>query len=140
MFLTIGYKGVAVGVAVVDLVSYSFQSSDSLFFFFGFLLLSDYDEKAEDAVDYEDFDEQYEGPEIQSASEEDHLLPKKEYFSTEVSLASLKPTSVFDDENYDEELEEEHMVVDNNLEVQTTSLTGVVSIIFYFPISSSFTL
>ena len=34
MFLTIGYKGVAVGVAVVDLVSYSFQSSDSLFFFF----------------------------------------------------------------------------------------------------------
>ena len=139
VFLTIGYKGVAVGVAVVDLVSYSFQSSDS-FFFFGFLLLSDYDEKAEDAVDYEDFDEQYEGPEIQATSEEDHLLPKKEYFSTEVSLASLKPTSVFDDENYDEELEEEHMVVDNNLEVQTTSLTGVVSIIFYFPISSSFTL
>ncbi|XP_050262910.1 transcription initiation factor TFIID subunit 1 isoform X2 [Quercus robur] len=84
----------------------------------------DYDEKAEDAVDYEDFDEQYEGPEIQAASEEDHLLPKKEYFSTEVSLASLKPTSVFDDENYDEELEQEQEVVDNNLEVQTTSLTG----------------
>ncbi|KAK7837167.1 transcription initiation factor tfiid subunit 1 [Quercus suber] len=84
----------------------------------------DYDEKAEDAVDYEDFDEQYEGPEIQATSEEDHLLPKKEYFSTEVSLASLKPTSVFDDENYDEELEQEHEVVDNNLEVQTTSLTG----------------
>ena len=34
MFLTIGYKGVAVGVAVVDLVSYSFQSFDSLFFLF----------------------------------------------------------------------------------------------------------
>ncbi|EEF39713.1 transcription initiation factor tfiid, putative [Ricinus communis] len=67
----------------------------------------DYDEKAENAVDYEDFDEQYEGPEIQAASEEDYLLPKKEYFSSEVSLSTLKPTtSVFDDENYDEEEEE----------------------------------
>lgn len=84
----------------------------------------DYDEKAEDAVDYEDFDEQYEGPEIQAATEEDHLLPKKEYFATEVSLASLKPTSVFDDENYDEELEQELEVVDNNFEVQTTPSTG----------------
>ena len=35
MFLNIGsYKGVAVGVAVVDLAPYSFQSFDSLFFFF----------------------------------------------------------------------------------------------------------
>ena len=34
MFLTIGYKGVAVGVAVVDLAPYSLQSFDSLFFFF----------------------------------------------------------------------------------------------------------
>jgi transcription initiation factor TFIID subunit 1 len=100
----------------------------------------DYDEKAEDAVDYEDFDEQYEGPEIQAATEEDHLLPKKEYFATEVSLASLKPTSVFDDENYDEELEQELEVVDNNFEVQTTPSTGVVPIIFYFPIFSLFTL
>ncbi|KAI9196989.1 hypothetical protein LWI28_028796 [Acer negundo] len=33
----------------------------------------DYDEKAEDAVDYEDIEEQYEGPEIQAASEEDYL-------------------------------------------------------------------
>uniref|UniRef100_A0A7N2MZG8 Uncharacterized protein n=1 Tax=Quercus lobata TaxID=97700 RepID=A0A7N2MZG8_QUELO len=88
----------------------------------------DCDEKAGDAVDYEDFDEQYEGPEIQATSEEDHLSPKKEYFSTDVSLASLKPTSVFDDENYDEELEQEHEVVDNNLEVQTTSLTGGLGI------------
>ena len=32
MFLTIGsYKGVAVGVAVVDLASYSFQSFDFFF-------------------------------------------------------------------------------------------------------------
>ena len=127
-------------MAVVDLVPYSCQLSDLGFFFGGFFVLLDYDEKAEDAVDYEDFDEQYEGPEIQAATEEDHLLPKKEYFATEVSLALLKPTSVFDDENYDEELEQEHEVVDNNFEVQTTSSTGVVPIIFYFPIFSLFTL
>ncbi|KAG6652791.1 hypothetical protein CIPAW_05G030600 [Carya illinoinensis] len=76
----------------------------------------DYDEKAEDAIDYEDIDEQYEGPEIQAPTEEDHLLPKKEYFSADVSLASLKPTSVFDDENYDEELEQELEMVDNNFQ------------------------
>lgn len=84
----------------------------------------DYDEKAEDAVDYEDIDEQYEGPEIQATTEEDYLLPKKEYFSAEVSIATLKPLSVFDDENYDEELEPEHESVDNNLQVQTISPTG----------------
>lgn len=68
----------------------------------------DYDEKAEDAVDYEDIEEQYEGPEIQASGEEDHLLPKKEYFSSNVSLANLEPkASIFDDENYDEEEEEE---------------------------------
>ncbi|KAG8650399.1 transcription initiation factor TFIID subunit 1 isoform X2 [Manihot esculenta] len=81
----------------------------------------DYDEKAEDAVDYEDFDEQYEGPEIQAASEEDYLLPKKEYFSSQVPLATLEPeTSVFDDENYDEEeeTEKEHVVLDKDLEVE----------------------
>lgn len=142
VFLTIGsYKVLAVGGGCCRSGPLLFSIFWIVFFFFfGFLLLSDYDEKAEDAVDYEDFDEQYEGPEIQATSEEDHLLPKKEYFSTEVSIASLKPTPVFDDENYDEELEQEQEVVDNNLEVQTTSLTGVVSIIFYYPISSSFTL
>ena len=37
MFLNIGsYKGVSVGVAVVDLAPYSFQSFDSLFFFLDF--------------------------------------------------------------------------------------------------------
>ncbi|KAB1211063.1 Transcription initiation factor TFIID subunit 1 [Morella rubra] len=81
----------------------------------------DYDEKAEDAVDYEDIDEQYEGPEIQATTEEDHLLPKMEYFSAEVPLAALKPTSIFDDENYDEELELEHEIVDNNVQIQTLS-------------------
>lgn len=84
----------------------------------------DYDEKAEDAVNYEDIDEQYEGPEIQAATEEDYLLSKKEYFSADVSVASLDHSaSVFDDDNYDEdeEFEKEHEVVDNNSEVQAIS-------------------
>ncbi|XP_047975117.1 transcription initiation factor TFIID subunit 1 [Salvia hispanica] len=64
----------------------------------------DYDRKAENAIDYEDIDEQYEGPEIQSATEEDFLLPKKDFFSKEVSVASLdNRNSLFDDENYDED-------------------------------------
>ena len=68
-------------------------------------LHSDYDEKAEDAVDYEDIDEQYEGPEIEVATEEDHLLPKTEYLQTDVSAALEHKSSVFDDENYDEDEE-----------------------------------
>lgn len=84
----------------------------------------DYDKKAEDAVDYEDIDEQYEGPEIQAVTEEDYLLPKKDYFSSKVSAATS--TSVFDDENYDDddELEKAHEAVDNNSGVQTTTLSG----------------
>ncbi|KAJ0030567.1 hypothetical protein Pint_13733 [Pistacia integerrima] len=87
----------------------------------------DYDQKAEDAVDYEDIDEQYEGPETQAVSEEDHLLPQKEYFSAEVSLATLKPTtSLFDDENYDEddEFENEQELVDQETKVSIISLSG----------------
>lgn len=69
---------------------------------------ADYNRKAEDAVDYEDIDEQYDGPEVQVVSEEDHLLPKKEYFSSAVALGSLNSrTSVFDDDDYDEEEEQE---------------------------------
>ncbi|KAB2062452.1 hypothetical protein ES319_A10G153000v1 [Gossypium barbadense] len=67
----------------------------------------DYDEKYENAIDYEDIDEEYEGPEIQAATEEDHLLPKKEYFSADVSSALEPKASVFDDENYDEDEESE---------------------------------
>ncbi|XP_075494271.1 transcription initiation factor TFIID subunit 1-like [Primulina tabacum] len=79
----------------------------------------DYDKKAENAVDYEDIDEQYEGPEVQAATEEDYLLPKKDFFSKEVSVTTLEnATSVFDDENYDEddeaELEKQAMAVDND--------------------------
>ncbi|CAH8254309.1 unnamed protein product [Arabidopsis lyrata] len=81
----------------------------------------DYDRKAEDAVDYEDIDEEYDGPEVQVVSEEDHLLPKKEYFSTAVALGSLKSrASVFDDEDYDEEeeQEEEHAPVEKSFETE----------------------
>lgn len=77
-------------------------------------------------------DEQYEGPEIQIASEEDYLLPKKEYFAAEVSLAALKPTAFpFDDENYDEdeELEKEHEEVDKETEDTTTILSGLLYLI-----------
>lgn len=76
---------------------------------------SDYDEKAEDAVDYEDIDEQYEGPEIQPTTEEDHLLPRKEYYYSEVSEAAIKqPPNLFDDENYDEDEEaEEPQLMEN---------------------------
>lgn len=80
-----------------------------------------YDEKAEDAIDYEDIDEQYDGPEIQSSTEEDHLLPKKDYFSSDAFLASLDHKgSVFDEENYDEEEEtiKENEEVENNIEVK----------------------
>uniref|UniRef100_A0A2P2MNI1 Uncharacterized protein MANES_07G036600 n=1 Tax=Rhizophora mucronata TaxID=61149 RepID=A0A2P2MNI1_RHIMU len=91
----------------------------------------DYDEKAEDAVDYEDIDEQYEDPDIQAATEEDHLLPKKEYIASGVSMGTLEPrASVFDDENYDEEEKEEEdiqkgfAVMDTELEVETISLSG----------------
>eukprot|EP00268_Persea_americana_P046001 TRINITY_DN471_c0_g1_i1.p1 TRINITY_DN471_c0_g1~~TRINITY_DN471_c0_g1_i1.p1 ORF type:complete len:1950 (+),score=513.47 TRINITY_DN471_c0_g1_i1:188-6037(+) len=83
----------------------------------------DYAEKAEDAVDYEDIEEQYEGPEVQVASEEDHLLPKNEFFSAEVSLASLEhKTSVFDEENYDEDgdFDKEPDVVENKPDAQRT--------------------
>ncbi|CAE5959072.1 unnamed protein product [Arabidopsis arenosa] len=83
----------------------------------------DYDRKAEDAVDYEDIDEEYDGPEVQVVSEEDHLLPKKEYFSTAVALGSLKSrASVFDDEDYDEEeeQEEEHAPVEKSFETEKT--------------------
>lgn len=58
-------------------------------------------------MDYEDIEEQYDGPEIEAKTEEDNLLPKKEYFSTNVYSSSLnKKATVFDDEDYDEEEEE----------------------------------
>lgn len=90
-------------------------------------LFSDYDAKAEDAVDYEDIDEEYDGPEIEAAGEEDHLLPKKEYFSAEVSLVTLEPTaSIFDDEDYDEDFEKVHEHdVNMSVEAQTNHASGI---------------
>ncbi|KAI3439257.1 uncharacterized protein J3R85_004984 [Psidium guajava] len=90
----------------------------------------DYDEKAEDAVDYEDIEEQYEGPEIQAATEEDNLFPEKDYLSAKVPFATLYDrASLYDDENYDEDVEneKEQEVVDEDAaqatlsEVQATS-------------------
>ncbi|KAI4969555.1 hypothetical protein ZWY2020_000469 [Hordeum vulgare] len=66
----------------------------------------DYDEKAEDAIDYEDIDEQYDGPEVEAATEEDHLLSKKDYLSSNTMFASVcSEVSVFDEEDYDEDEE-----------------------------------
>ncbi|KAI7727631.1 hypothetical protein M8C21_003422 [Ambrosia artemisiifolia] len=89
----------------------------------------DYDQKAEDAVDYEDIDEQYEGPEVQALTEEDYLLPKSDYVSTTVTAPLGASSSLFDDENYDEEEEElpkEPDHVDNDDQVQNTSVSGEV--------------
>ncbi|GFP86800.1 transcription initiation factor TFIID subunit 1 [Phtheirospermum japonicum] len=87
----------------------------------------DYDQKAENAVDYEDFNEAYEGPEV-LATEEDFLLPKKDFFSKEVSVMSLgNTTSVFDDENYDDEdddLENQNMEGERNVDTQCFSPSG----------------
>lgn len=90
---------------------------------------SDYDEKAEDAIDYEDIDEQYDGPEIETATEEDHLLPKKEYLSADVSTLKLdQKSSVFEDENYDEDVvdEKESGAVVYESEVNTHLATDLV--------------
>ncbi|KAI3777007.1 hypothetical protein L1987_46800 [Smallanthus sonchifolius] len=90
----------------------------------------DYDQKAEDAVDYEDIDEQYEGPEVQALTEEDYLLPKSDYVSTTVAAPLITSSSLFDDENYDEDEEEELQKVldnvDNNDQVQNTSVSDEV--------------
>lgn len=68
----------------------------------------DYNEKAADAVDYGDIDEEYDGPEVQVVTEEDHLLPEREYFSSAAASGSLySKASVFDDDDYDEEEEQE---------------------------------
>ncbi|ONK74049.1 uncharacterized protein A4U43_C03F2260 [Asparagus officinalis] len=96
----------------IDLIKSSHASADAT--------EQDYDEKAEDAIDYEDIDEQYDGPEIQSSTEEDHLLPKKDFFSSDALLASLdQKGSVFDEDNYDEDEETiKENEVENNIEVK----------------------
>ncbi|KAK4769862.1 hypothetical protein SAY87_030394 [Trapa incisa] len=78
----------------------------------------DYDEKAEDAVDYEDIDEQYEGPEVQAVGEEENLFPGEEYLSAGIPFTNVVcSNSVFDDENYDEDEEpEKEVLVDKSSE------------------------
>ncbi|PWA89579.1 HAC13 protein (HAC13) [Artemisia annua] len=94
----------------------------------GYAAEQDYDLKAEDAVDYEDIDEQYEGPEVQALTEEDYLLPKSDYVSA--TVPPVASSSLFDDDNYDEDEEEEPQKeperVDTNNELQTMSLSGEV--------------
>ncbi|GMH03033.1 hypothetical protein Nepgr_004872 [Nepenthes gracilis] len=88
----------------------------------------DYDEKAEDAVDYEDIDEQYEGPEIEAVTEEDYLLPKRDFLSADVSVAAFEhKSSAFDDENYDEDedYEKEAEEVVSNSVVQVIASPGL---------------
>ncbi|KAG7577811.1 Bromodomain [Arabidopsis thaliana x Arabidopsis arenosa] len=73
----------------------------------------------EASSDYESNDEEYDGPELQVVTEEDHLLPKREYFSAAFALSSLNSrASVFDDEDYDEEegQEEEHVPVEKSFD------------------------
>ncbi|PKU85465.1 Transcription initiation factor TFIID subunit 1 [Dendrobium catenatum] len=87
----------------------------------------DFYEKAEDAVDYEDIDEQYDGPEVQAATEEDHLLPRKEYFSSDAFLSSLNSkASIFDEEDYDEDddMGKDSKIKEKIDEVEGLSLAG----------------
>jgi len=81
-------------------------------------------EKAEDAVDYEDIDEEYDGPETEAANEEDYLLPKKEFFSAEASVCMESKASVFDDENYDEESEKEQDFLNEDSKPDNISVPG----------------
>ncbi|CAH1416988.1 unnamed protein product [Lactuca virosa] len=81
----------------------------------------DYDLNAENAVDYEDIDEQYEGPEVQALTEEDYLLPKSDYVST--TVPPVASSSLFNDEDEEEEeLQKELDRVDNVDQVQSPSL------------------
>ena len=69
-----------------------------------FFCCTDYDDKAEDAVNFEDIDEEYDGPEVEATTEEDNVLSRKDYFSSNAVYASVNSTvSVFDEENYDED-------------------------------------
>ena len=69
-----------------------------------FFCCTDYDVKAEDAVNFEDIDEEYDGPEVEATTEEDNVLSRKDYFSSNAVYASANSTvSAFDEENYDDD-------------------------------------
>lgn len=66
----------------------------------------DYGRKADDAVDYEDIQEQYEGPEVQIHCQDDQAISQDQQYYAEAAL--LAPSSNFvafvpEEENYDEE-------------------------------------
>nr|TKW29245.1 hypothetical protein SEVIR_3G383800v2 [Setaria viridis] len=78
----------------------------------------DYDDKAEDAVDFEDIDEEYNGPEVEATTEEENVLSRKDYFSSNAVYALVNSTvSVFDEENYDEDDE-----TTNDIEIHVNSV------------------
>ncbi|ANM65625.1 histone acetyltransferase of the TAFII250 family 2 [Arabidopsis thaliana] len=73
----------------------------------------------ETSADYGSNDEEYDGPELQVVTEEDHLLPKREYLSAAFALSGLNSrASVFDDEDYDEQggQEKEHVPVEKSFD------------------------
>lgn len=65
-------------------------------------------------------------------TEEDYLLPKSDYVSTTVTAPLTTSSSLYDDENYDEDEEEELPKVldkdnvDNNDQVPNASVSGLV--------------
>ena len=62
----------------------------------------DYDRKADNAVDYEDIQEKYEGPEVQLQSQDEDAISQDQTFYAQ---AALERTSVplGEDDDYDEE-------------------------------------
>lgn len=67
------------------------------------LVLSvDYDRKADDAVDYEDIEEKYEGPEVQLRSQDEDAISQDQTFYAQAALENAT-VSLGEDEDYDEE-------------------------------------
>ncbi|CAI9274557.1 unnamed protein product [Lactuca saligna] len=78
-------------------------------------------------VDYEDINEQYEGPEVQALTEEEYLLPKSDYVSTIVP--PVASSSLFNDEDEEgEELQKELDRVDNVDQVDQVQSPSVVNL------------
>ncbi|KAH9321851.1 hypothetical protein KI387_016490, partial [Taxus chinensis] len=79
-----------------------------------------YDKKSENAVDYEDIQEQYEGPEVETGLDEDRGLSKDEYFYAEAALAGASSNlgaPILDEDNYDEEEEEPYEKNTESMEI-----------------------
>lgn len=83
--------------------------------------IADYDQKAEDAVDYEDIQEQYEGPEVQIAQQEMQ-------FYAQVAIAGVPKIQ---EDNYDED--EDFDSAEQPSETQPESPSIVPGMIFQPP-------